>query len=67
MLQRICFRTVRDFSMFCQIFLSPLVKRWPIMNYKHGIHEFPHELPSDFGLKILENSKTSVKYLNFMK
>ena len=28
-----------DFSMFYQIFLSPEVKRWAIITYKHGIYE----------------------------
>ena len=37
-----------DFSMFFQIFLSPQVKRWAIITYKHGIYELPHELPNDF-------------------
>ena len=32
--------------MFYQIFLSPQVKRWAIITYKHGIYELPHELPS---------------------
>ena len=35
-----------DFSMFYQTFLSPPVKRWPIITYKHGMYELPHELPS---------------------
>ena len=30
--------------MFCQIFLSPQVKRWAIITYKYGINELPHEL-----------------------
>ena len=30
--------------MFCQIFLSPQVKRWAIITYKHGIYELPHKL-----------------------
>ena len=28
-----------DFSMFYQIFLSPQVKRWAIITYKHGTYE----------------------------
>ena len=36
-----------DFSMFCQIFLSPQVKRWAILTYKHCIYELPHELPKE--------------------
>ena len=33
--------------MFYQILLSPQVKRWAIVTYKHGIYELPHELPND--------------------
>ena len=33
--------------MFYQIFLSPQVKRWAIITYKHGINELPQELPKD--------------------
>ena len=44
-----------DFSMFYQIFLSPQVKRWTIITYKHGIYELPHELPNDLRLRKLEN------------
>ena len=29
------------------IFLSTQVKRCVIITYKHGIYEFPHELPND--------------------
>ena len=35
------------FSMFYQIFLSPQVKRWAIISYKHDIYELSHELPND--------------------
>ena len=38
--------------MFYQIFLSPQVKRWAIITYKHGIYELPHELPNDLRLRI---------------
>ena len=41
--------------MFYQIFLSPQVKRWAIIIYKHGIYELPHELPNDLRLRILGN------------
>ena len=41
--------------MFYQIFLSPQVKRWTIINYKHGIYELPHELPNDLTLRKLGN------------
>ena len=37
--------------MFYQIFLSPHVKQWAIITYKHGIYE----LPDEFRLRILEN------------
>ena len=30
-----------DFSMFYQIFLSPQVKQFAIITYKHGIRELP--------------------------
>ena len=43
------------FSMFYQIFLSPQVKRWAIITYKHGIYQFPHELPNDLRPMILGN------------
>ena len=43
------------FSMFYQIFLSLQVKRYAIINYKHGIYEFPDELPNDLRLRILGN------------
>ena len=33
--------------MFYQIFLSPQVKRWAIIPYKHDIYELPHEFPND--------------------
>ena len=36
--------------MFYQIFLSPEVKRWAIITYKHRIYELPHELPNDLKL-----------------
>ena len=44
--------------MFYQIFLSPQVKQWAIINYEHGIYELPHELqqdvrPKDLSRKIL--------------
>ena len=43
------------FLMFNQILLSPQVKRWAIITYKHGIHELCHELPNDLRLSILGN------------
>ena len=39
--------------MFYQIFLSPQVKRWAIITYKHGIYELPHELTKDLRLNDL--------------
>ena len=54
-----------DFSMFCQIFLSPQVKPWAIITYKHGIYELPHELPNDLRLLwILGKQEISGKCLN---
>ena len=41
--------------MFYQISLWPQVKRWGIITYKHGMYQFPHELPNDLRLRILEN------------
>ena len=42
-----------DFLMFYQTFLSPQVKRWTIITYKHRICELPHKLPNDLRLRIL--------------
>ena len=39
--------------MFYQIFLSPQVKRWAIITYKHGIYELPQELPNNLRLRKL--------------
>ena len=44
-----------DFSMFYKIFLSPQVKRWAIITYKHGIYKLPHEFVNDLRLRILGN------------
>ena len=41
--------------MFYQIFVSPQVKKWPIVTYKHGIYELPHELPHDLISKYQES------------
>ena len=41
--------------MFYQIFLSPQLKRWESIAYKHGIYEVLHELSNDLRLMILEN------------
>ena len=51
--------------MFCQIFLSPQVKRCAIITYKHGIYELPHELPKDLRLKILGNIRKLSKIRRF--
>ena len=48
--QAISFIIFCDFSMFYQIFLSPQVKWWTIITYKHGIYELFHELPNDLNL-----------------
>ena len=39
--------------MLYQFSLSPQVKRWAIVTYKHGIYELLHELPNDLRLRIL--------------
>ena len=41
--------------MFYQIFLSPQVKRFAIITYKHGTYELPHQLPNKVRLGILGN------------
>ena len=51
--------------MFYLILLSPQVKRWAIITYKHGIHELPQELPNELRLRILENYEKLKKCLNF--
>ena len=43
--------------MFYQIFLSPQVKRWAFITYKHGIYELPHEFPNDLRLSKLGNTR----------
>ena len=40
--------------MYYQILLSPQVKRWAIITYKHGMYKLPHEFPNDLRLKILQ-------------
>ena len=37
--------------MLYQIFFPPQVKRIAIISNKHGMYEFPHELPNDLRLK----------------
>ena len=41
--------------MFYQIFLSPQMKQWAIITYKHGIYELHHELSNDLRVRILGN------------
>ena len=67
--------------MFYQIFLSPQVKRWAIITYKHGTYQLPHELPKEClfaaegalatqekkRLTILENKEISGKCPNFIE
>ena len=53
--------------MFYQIFLSPQVKRWMIITYRHGIYELPHELKNNLKLRILGNQEISAKYLNLIE
>ena len=45
--------------MFYQIFLSPQIKRWAIITYKHDIYELPNELPNDLRLKLGNIRKVS--------
>ena len=47
-----------DFSVFCQIFHSPQLKRWAIIIDKYGIYELLNDL------RILGNEKISGKCLN---
>ena len=49
--------------MFYQILLSPPVKRWAIITYKHGIYE----LPNDLRLRTLGNQEISGKDLNLIE
>ena len=41
--------------MFYQVFLSPQVKRCPIITNKYGIYELPNDLPNDIRLRMLGN------------
>ena len=50
--------------MFYQIFLSPQVKQWAVITYKHGIYELPHEMLDDLRLSILRNKEISGKCLD---
>ena len=51
--------------MFHQIFLSPQVKPWAIIIYKHGIHELPQELPNDLRVRNLGHLEIPGKHLKF--
>ena len=51
----ISFIIFKDFSTFRQVFLSPQVKRWAIITYKHCIYELPQELKNGLRLWILGN------------
>ena len=53
--------------MFYENFLLPQVKRWAISNYKHGMHELPHEFPNNLRFRALGNSETSGKCLTFIE
>ena len=64
-LQTIIFIIFWDLLMFYLILLSPQVKRWAIITYKHGIHELPQELPNELRLRSLENYEKLKKCLNF--
>ena len=50
--------------MFYKIFLSPKVKRWVIITYKHGIYELNHQLPNYLRRTILGNQEIGGKCLN---
>ena len=52
---------------FHQIFLSPQMKRYAIITYKHGIYKLPHELSNDLGLRILGNYEMSANRLNLIQ
>ena len=53
--------------MFYQILISLQVNGWEIITYKHGIYNFPHELPNDLRLKNLGNLGILGKGLNFIE
>ena len=55
-------RHLQSFSKYCETFWYFIKfcsqhkwKWWAIITYKHGIYEFPHELPNDLRLRIIEN------------
>ena len=51
--------------MFWKNFLTPQIKRWAIITYKHGIYELLHELLNDLRLRILGNYQILGEFLNF--
>ena len=53
--------------MFYQVFSSPQLKRCAIVTYNNGIHHFPHELPNDLRISILENYEILEKSQNFIE
>ena len=55
------------FLVFCQIFLSPQVKRIAIIKNKHGMYELPHELPNDLTLRVLGNSEIFITSKKLLK
>ena len=57
-------KTELHHQMFYQIFLSPQVKQWAVITYKHGIYELPHEMLDDLRLRILRNKEISGKCLD---
>ena len=50
-----------------EIFLSPQVKRSPIISNKYGIYGLLHKLSKDFRLRILGNLEISGKFPNFIE
>ena len=50
-------KSVLRFLMFYQLFFSPQMKRYAIVNYKHVMYELPHELPNNSRLQ--KSVKTS--------
>ena len=47
--------------MFHKIFLSPQVKQWAIITYKHGAYELSHDSPNDLKLATLQHMKKAFK------
>ena len=50
-----------NFLNLYQVFLSPQVKRSPIISNKQSLYEFTHELPNNLRLRILGNYEKSGK------